>query len=109
MSKIKTIRKWEKKYNIKLEWVNVPGWKVENVRFEICKEYETQIMSCKKFNDSWIKGSKNPTSGAVKKHVTSKMHKRAADLALKKRLGLKRYSKIRPSESQLQKWIKKKE
>ena len=28
-----------------------------------------------------IKGSKNPTSDAVEKHVTSEMHKYAADLA----------------------------
>ena len=55
MSKIKTVRKWEKKYNIKLKWVNVPGSKVDNVRCEVCKEYKTQIMSCKNFNDSWIK------------------------------------------------------
>ena len=52
MSKIKTVRKWEKKYNIKLKWVNVSGSKVDNVRCEVCKEYKTQIMSCKNFNDS---------------------------------------------------------
>ena len=39
MTKIKTVRKWEKAYNIKLEWVNLPGVKVENVRQEVCKEY----------------------------------------------------------------------
>ena len=48
-------------------------------------------MSCKNFN-SWIKGSKGPTCDAVKKHVTSEMHKRAADLALKKEVEPKRYA-----------------
>ena len=48
-------------------------------------------MSSKNFSDSWIKGSKNPSSDAVKKHVTSEIHKRAVDLALKKELGPKEY------------------
>ena len=51
-------------------------------------------MSCKNFNDSWIKGSENPTSDAVKKHVTSEMHKRTADLALKKEVLPRRYADI---------------
>ena len=91
MTKIKSVRKWEKGYNIKPEWVNLPGGKAENVWCEVCKEYESQIMSCKNFN-SWIKGSKGPTCDAVKKHVTSEMHKRAADLALKKEVEPKRYA-----------------
>ena len=48
-------------------------------------------MSSKNFSDSQIKGSKNPSSDAVKKHVTSEIHKRAVDLALKKELGPKEY------------------
>ena len=50
------------------------------------------MMSWKNFSNSWIKGSKNPTSDAFKKHVTSEIHKRAANLALKKELGPKRYA-----------------
>ena len=90
MTKTKSVRKWEKEYNIKLVWVNLPGGKVENIRCEVCEEYETQIMAFKNVSASWIEGSKNPTSDAVKKHVTSEMHKRAANLALKKELGPKR-------------------
>ena len=48
-------------------------------------------MSSKNFNDSWIKGLKNPICDAVKKHVTSEMHKHAANLALRKELGSKEY------------------
>ena len=46
MTKLKTARNREKEYNIKLEWVNLPGGKVENVRCIVCGENETQIMSC---------------------------------------------------------------
>ena len=31
MTKFKNVRKWEKEYNIKLEWFNLPEGKVENV------------------------------------------------------------------------------
>ena len=73
MTKIKSVGKWENGYNIKLERVNLSGGKIENVWCKVCKEYETQIMSYKTFSDSWIKGSKGPTSDAVEKHVTSEM------------------------------------
>ena len=91
MTKLKTVQKWEKEYQIKLKWVTLCGSKVENVQCIVCKEYEAQIMSSKNFSNSWIKGSKSPTSDAVKKYVTSEMHKHAADLALKKELGPKEY------------------
>ena len=91
MTKLMTVQKWGKEYQIELKWVTLPGSKIRNVQCIICKEYEAQIMSSKKFSDSWIKGSKNPTSDAVKKHVTSERHKRAADLALKKELSPKEY------------------
>ena len=81
MTKLKTVQKWEKEYQIKLKWVTLPESKVGNVQCIICKEYEAQIISSKNFSDSWMKCSKNPTSDAVKKHATSEMHKRAADLA----------------------------
>ena len=78
-----------------MKWVTLCGSKVENVQCIVCKEYEAQIMSSKNFSNIWINGSKNPTSDAVKKHVTSEMHKHAhkhaVDLALKKELGLKEY------------------
>ena len=92
MTKIKTVRKWEEKYNIELKWVNLPGRKVENVQYEVCKEYKTQIMSCKNFSNSWIKVKKNTTTDAVKKHATSEMHKQATDLALKNECGTKRFA-----------------
>ena len=94
MTKLKTVQKWEKEYQIKLKWVTLPGNKVGNVQCTVCKEYEAQINSSKNFSDSWIKGSKYPTSDAAKKHVTSEMHKRAVDLALKKNLAQRNMSKI---------------
>ena len=91
MTKLMMVQKWEKEYQIKWKWVTLPGSKVGNVQCIICKEYEVQIMSSENFRDSWVKGSKNPTSDAVKKHVTSERHKHAADLALKKELSPKEY------------------
>ena len=60
VTKLKTVQKWEKEYQIKLKWVAMPGIKVGNVQCIVYKEYEAQIMSSKNFSDSWIKGSKNP-------------------------------------------------
>ena len=74
-----------------MKWVTLAGSKVGNVQCILCKEYEAQIMSSKNYRDSLIKGSKNPTSDAVKKNATPEMHKRAADLALRKELDRKEY------------------
>ena len=92
MTKLKTVKKWEVENKIKLKWILQNDGKVSEVCCVVCKEFESQIMSSKNFSDSWIKGSKNPSSDSVKKHVSSEMHKRAADLALKKELGPKEYN-----------------
>ena len=47
MTKLKTVQKWEKEYQIKLKRVKLPGSKVGNVQCVYCKEYEGQIMSSK--------------------------------------------------------------
>ena len=65
----------------------------------LCEDFQRTIYANKKYDQiqdssemgKRIKGSKNPTSDAVEKHVTSEMHKYAADLALKKELGPKEY------------------
>ena len=44
MTKIKTVRKWKKECNIKLEWVNLPGGKAENIQCEVCKERLNNVM-----------------------------------------------------------------
>ena len=84
--------------------MNLTWEKVENVWCEVCKEYKTQIMSCKTFSNSWIKGLKNPVSDAVKKHVTPEIHEHAVNLALKRELRPKTmtmYANIGSSGSQL--------
>ena len=79
---------------MKLNWIILPEGEVEIVQCKVCQEYKIQIITCKKFSDGWIKDSKNPTSDGVKKHVTSEMLKRTADLAPKKELGPKQDAKI---------------
>ena len=92
MPKLKTVKNWEKEYNIKLEWDIQVGGNAGNIRCSTCKEHDDRLHGLKNYNRAWVEGSKNATSDSVKKHVNTDMHKRAADIAMKKHLGSERYT-----------------
>ena len=83
MPKLKTLRNWEKDYNIKLEWDVKPNENAENIRCFTCKDNDDQLQGLKNCNCAWIDGSKNATSDLVRRHVDTDMHKCAVDIEMK--------------------------
>ena len=92
MPKLKTIRNWEKEYNIKLEWDAKPNGNAENIRCFTCKDNDDRLQGLKNYNRAWIDGSKSATSDSVRKHVCTDMHKCAVDIEMKKHLGSQQYA-----------------
>lgn len=43
MPKLKTVRNWEKEYNIKLEWDVKPNGNAENIRCFTCKDNDDRL------------------------------------------------------------------
>lgn len=84
MPKLKTVKNWQKEYNIKIEWDIQPGGNAANIRCSTCKEHDDRLQGMKNYSCAWVEGSKNATSDSVKKHVNTDMHKHAVDMALKK-------------------------
>lgn len=87
MPKFKTMRNWERKHNIKLEWDVQTGGNVTNVRCSSCKQQDRRLQGLKNYNRGWVKGSKNATCDSVRKHVNTDMHKNTVDLASKIKPG----------------------
>ena len=92
MPKLKTVKNWEKEYNIKLEWDFQPGGNAGSIRCSMCKEYDDRLQGLKNYSRAWVEGSKSATSDSVKKHVNTDMHKHAVDIAMKKHHGSERYT-----------------
>ena len=92
MPKLKTVKNWQKEYNIKIEWDIQPGGNAANIRCSTCKEHDDRLQGMKNYSCAWVEGSKNATSDSVKKHVNTDMHKHAIDMALKKQLGSEQYT-----------------
>ncbi|CAB3983345.1 Hypothetical predicted protein [Paramuricea clavata] len=92
MPKLKTVKNWEKEYNIKLKWDVQPGGNAGNIRCSTCKEYDDRLQGLKNYSRTWVEGSKSATSDSVKKHDNTDMHKHAVDIAMKKHPGSERYT-----------------
>ena len=92
MPKLKTVKHWEKEYDIKLEWDVKPSGNAENIRCLTCKDNDGRLQGLKNYNCSWIDSSKNATSDSVRKHVNTDMHRRAVDIEMQKHLGSQKYA-----------------
>ena len=60
--------------------------KLESLKCEVCKTYESYICGIKGFNSQWIEGSKRLQLGsAISPHAEREPHKKAMELFLKRR------------------------
>ena len=84
---LKTLRKWESEFNIKLEFDTNSDSKIYRIKCSDCKKWETRINSMKNFSKSWIVGTENVSKDAVEKHSKSEPHVRGIKLSKQENLG----------------------
>ena len=63
---IRTLRKWEKEFQVKLDFEINTEYKVCCIWCSDCKKWEPRIKKIKKISDKWIKGAENVAKDAVK-------------------------------------------
>ena len=82
------MKKWEKEFDIRLEYDVGANNKVNRLHCTDCKRWESRITSMKNFNEMWIRpGSSNVEKDSVKKHINSLPHKKAIRIAKQSKLG----------------------
>ena len=84
---LKTLRKWESEFSIKLEFDTKSESKIYRIKCSDCKKWETRINSMKNFSESWIIGAENVSKDAVEKHFKSEPHVRVIKLPKQENLG----------------------
>ena len=84
---LKTLRKWEKEFQLKLDFDINTESKVCCIRCSDCKKWEPRIKEIKNFSDNWIKGTKNVAKDAVEEHVKGEPHLQAVKLSKRSELG----------------------
>ena len=80
------IRKWEKEFQLKLDFDINTESKVCCIWCSDCKKWEPRIKEIKNFSDKWIKGTENVAKDAVEKHVKSEPHLLAVKLSKRSEL-----------------------
>ena len=100
---LKTLRKWESEFSIKLEFDTNSDSKINCIKCSDCKKWETRINSTKNFSKSWIVGTENVSKDAVEKHSKSKPHVRAIKLSKQENLGEENFRKEVVMNSQIAK------
>ena len=88
---IKTHRKWEKEFQMKIDFDINTEYKVCCIQCFGCKKWEHRIKEIKNFSDKWIKGTENVAKDAVEKHVKGKPHLQAVKLSKRSELGAEKY------------------
>ena len=88
---LKTLRKWEKEFQLKLDFDINTESKVCCIRCSDCKKWEPRIKEIKNFSDNWIKGTKNVAKDAVEEHVKGEPHLQAVKLSKRSELGAEVY------------------
>ena len=71
---IKTLRKWEKKFQLKLDFDVNAEYKVCCIQCSDSKKLDCRIKKIKNFSDKWIKLTENVAKDAVEKHVKGEPH-----------------------------------
>ena len=84
---IKTLRKWEKEFEITLDFNTNSQNKVYRIRCSDCKKWEPRIKEINNFSDKRIKGTENIAKDAVEKHVKGEPHLQAVKLSKRSELG----------------------
>ena len=78
---IKTLRKREKEFQVKLDFhINIE-YKVCCIWCSDCKKWEPRIKEIKNVSDKWIKGTENLAKDEVEKHVKGEPHLQAVKLS----------------------------
>ena len=88
---IKTLRKWEKEFQLKLDFDINTESKVCCIWCSDCKKWEPRIKEIKNFSDKWIKGTENVAKRAVEKHVKGERYLQAVKLSKRSELGAEVY------------------
>ena len=88
---LKTLKKWEKEYNVKLDFDINSQNKVFCIRSAECDKWEKRIKDMKNFSQKWIKGTESVAKDAVEKHVKGEPRLRASKLSKQSELGAEVY------------------
>ena len=83
---LRTLRKWESEFSIKLELDTNSDSKIYQIKCPICKKRETRINSIKNFLKSWIVGTENVSKDTLEKHSKSEPRVRAIKLSKQENL-----------------------
>ena len=78
---IKTLRKWEKEFQVKLDFDINTEYKVCCIWYSDCKKWEPRTKEIKNFSAQWIKGTENVAKDAVEKHIKGEPHLQAVKLS----------------------------
>ena len=100
---LKTLRKWESEFSIKLEFNTNPDSKIYHIKCSDCKKWETRLNSMKNFFKNWIVGTEKVLKDAVEKHSKSEPHERATKLSKQENLGEKNFCEEVVMNSQIAK------
>ena len=84
---IKTLRKWEKEFQLKLDFDVNNEYKVCCIWCSNCKKCEPRIKKIKNCSGKLIKGTENIAKDAVEKHVKGEPHLQAVKLSKQSELG----------------------
>lgn len=85
-AKLKTVQKWEKDLNVKLDKVIERGVVIK-VKCFLCKKHLDSIKTLRNFSSIWIDGSNSVKKDSIQKHLSGEAHKRASELELRETLG----------------------
>ena len=66
---IKLLRKWEKEFQLKLDFDINTEYKVYCIWCSDCKKWEPRIKEIKCFSDKWIKGTENVGKDVVETRI----------------------------------------
>ena len=80
------IRKWEKEFQLTLDFDINTESKVSCIWCSDCKKWKPRIKEIKNFSDKWIKGTENVAKDVVEKHVKIEPHLLAVKLSKRSEL-----------------------
>ena len=83
---IKTLKKWEKEFQVKLDFDINTEYKVCCIQCSDCKKWKPRIKEIKNFSDKWIKRTENVAKDAIEKHVKGEPHLQAVKLSKRSEL-----------------------
>ena len=90
-TKIKTLRKCEKEFQLKLDFDINTEYKFCCIRCSDCKKWGPRIKETENFSNKWIKGTENVAKDAVEKHFKGEPHLQAVKLSKQSELGVEVY------------------